>query len=125
MRQDLFDVKVAANWSLAIPTVGIFFSGHAFFAIRFCGDVSRVDPNVRRHVQRSTVSVVLVKAIDVWTIFYGLSEIDFVIFFCPVPTKMPFANHCCVIASAFHQVTKRRAVRWNQMFAATIQNPFR
>ncbi len=122
MRQHFGNLKVRADRPLAIPTVTILCLADPFDAIRRGGDLARIDPDVRRHVQRPAVRVVLVKAVDVGAVRHRLGEVDLVARLGPVPTEVPLADHRGVVTGLMHQVGKRRSIGGDQMRTRPAQH---
>lgn len=76
VREDLVDVKVGADGAFSIPAVAVLAFGNAFFAVGRSGDAPGIHPNIRRHVQRAAVGVVLMEAVDVRSVFHRLGKVD-------------------------------------------------
>ena len=122
MRQHVRNMEIGANRALAVPAVAVFLGGHALFTIRDGGDPPGVDPHIRRHVERPTVAVVPVKAVDVGAVEDRPGEVDTAIGFGPVPPQVPLADHRGVVAGGLHQVAERGAVGRNQVFARAAEH---
>ena len=64
------------------------------------------------------------KPIDIRSIFNRFGKIDFLAVPKPrpVPAKMPFTNHLCMIACAFKKVSYRFPILWNEVITGPNQN---
>ena len=128
VRQNLVDVKVGADGSFSIPAVAVLAFGNAFFTVGRGGDAPGIHPNIRRHIQRAAVGVVLMESVDVRAVFHWLGKVDFRIVcavcrgFMPVPTKMPLANHGGMIAGGLEEMADCGAFGRDEVFASAVEN---
>ena len=128
VRENLVDMEVGADGSFSIPTVAVLAFGNAFFAVGRGGDAPGIHPNIRRHIQRAAVGVVLMKAIDVRAVFHRLGKVDFRLVravcgsFVPVPTKMPLANHGGMVAGALEEMADCGSFGRDEVFASAVEN---
>ncbi len=76
MRQHVFDVEIGADGAFAIPAIGVLIPSDAFIAVGRSRDFARIDPDIGRHVQRTTMPVVPVESIGVGAVFNRLREIN-------------------------------------------------
>ena len=128
VREDLVDVEVGADGAFSIPAVAVLAFGNAFFAVGRGGNAPGIHPNIRRHVQRAAVGVVLMEAVDVRAVFHRLGKVDFRVVcavcgsFVPVPTKMPLANHGGMVAGALQEMADCGAFGRDEVFASAVEN---
>ena len=127
MGQDFIDVKIRTNGPFPIPAICIFRSGDAFVSVWLGGYFSGIHPNIGRHVERTTMSIVIDESIDIGSILNGFGKINILPFlltlirFGPVPTKMPFTNHLGVVSRLLEQVGDSGTFCGNQMLACSAK----
>ena len=128
MGQYIVDVEIRAHGALSVPTIAVLLAGNALHAVRQGRDLTGVDPNVRRHVEGSAMTVVAVETIDVGAVLDRLGKVDVLplLFLLvdagPVPTEVPFANHLGMVSGLLEQVGNGGPLGGNQVVAGSPQH---
>ena len=120
--QHILVIKIGRSWSISPPSVLGFLLGPPGLLRRNRCRHSILDPNVRRHIKRPTMTIGILKSFFFRSVPDWLGEINLLAILGPVPAKMPLPDKCSVVTLPLQKRRHRHSPLLNEVSGIATQN---